>query len=184
MSCDRTEYRLLLHAHDALGSWERWQLERHLRTCPGCRQQFQRFGLERRALASCLVTPPMSRVSDRVALHLGISRPVEGPRLVMPRRLSAMLLLLVAMTSAAAAVAFAQWRQTGVTPLAFWQEQFAARPQTVVAPCTQPPCPAPEEGPGCSGGMALPQGPPDPLKTAPGAKKAATPPHPAPARPK
>ena len=67
MSCDRTEYRLLLHAHGALGWWERLQMERHLRTCPCCRQQFQRFGVERRALASCLVTPPMSRVSDRVA---------------------------------------------------------------------------------------------------------------------
>jgi hypothetical protein len=112
MSCDRTEYRLLLHAHDALGWWERWHVDRHLKACPGCREQRDRFAREKQALAGCLVSPPAVRVADRVALELGVPRPDSGPRLVMPRRLQALVMVLVAVMAAGAAVAYVQWRET------------------------------------------------------------------------
>lgn len=111
MSCNRTEYRLLLHAHDALGWWERWHLERHLRGCPGCREQLGHYAEERSALAACLSAEPRRGVADRVALELGVYPPTTGPRMVLSRRLPFIVATLAGLLAAGAALAFVQWRE-------------------------------------------------------------------------
>jgi hypothetical protein len=110
MSCDRTEYRLLLRAHGGLSWWERWQVDRHVRACPGCREQLERFRQERRVLSACLVMRPALRVADRVALELGVTRPPSGPNLVIGRRLSVLLVILAMVAAAGAAVGYVEWR--------------------------------------------------------------------------
>ena len=110
MSCELTEYRVLLYAHDSLGRWERWQVGRHLRGCPGCREQLHRFAAERRALAGCLSSRPALRIADRIALELGVPRRSTGPQMVVSRRVPILFLLLAAVLAAGAAVGYVGWR--------------------------------------------------------------------------
>lgn len=110
MRCDWAECRLLLHAHGELRGWARVSLDRHLRHCPSCRETREQFIEERRALAGCLLTPPSLRVSDRIALELGVRRPSPGPHVVVSRRLPILFLALVAVLAGSSAVAFVQWR--------------------------------------------------------------------------
>lgn len=115
MSCDRTEYRLLLHAHEELGMWERWLVNRHLRGCPGCRELRERFRSERGAIAGSLTSAGMgvarsTRVADRIALEIGVPRPATGPRMVVSRRVPILFILLVSVLSAGSALAYVQWR--------------------------------------------------------------------------
>ena len=112
MTCNRTEFRLLLHAHGALGGWERWLVQRHLQGCPGCREQWEQFRRERETLAGVLVAPPVPRVSDRVALEIGVPRLVSGPKMVVSRRLPVLVLILVGLLAASAARAFVSWKES------------------------------------------------------------------------
>src|SRR5438874_212903 len=117
MGCEQTEFRLLLHAHDELGVWERWSVNWHLHRCPCCRELRDRFERERWALAGCLSSPLMHEPARRLAPHLNQVRPTPASARAAVRRSPALVLALLVLLMAGAALACVELQNL---PGGFW----------------------------------------------------------------
>jgi hypothetical protein len=137
MNCQRHEEGLLLLAHNAAGTLQRWRLKRHLKVCPECRARYD--ALQRTSLA---LAAGIRRDTDLPAWRLPATAVLGLP---LPRRVSGAPLALAAAAAAAGltAAGYQVWRTAfPPTPLAC-KTPIVATPPPRPAVHDQTPSPAP-----------------------------------------